>query len=65
MRDPRAPSDDTNAHVTISGGADDNIMAEDLGAYANSAFNKTDVPAGFDEALVLTPGRAHLWKAAP
>ena len=53
-------SDDTNAHVTISSWrrVDDNIIparGKISGAYANSAFIKTDaVRAGFDEALVLT-----------
>ena len=52
--------DDTNAHVTISSWrrVDDNIIparGKIAGAYANSAFIKTDaVRAGFDEALVLT-----------
>jgi len=52
--------DDTNAHVTISSWrrVDDNIIparGKLSGAYANSAFIKTDaVRAGFDEALVLT-----------
>jgi branched-chain amino acid aminotransferase len=52
--------DDTNAHVTISSWrrVDDNIipaLGKIAGAYANSAFIKTDaVRAGFDEALVLT-----------
>ncbi len=52
--------DDTNAHVTISSWrrVDDNIVparGKIAGAYANSAFIKTDaVRAGFDEALVLT-----------
>lgn len=52
--------DDTNAHVTISSWrrVDDNIIparGKISGAYANSAFIKTDaVRAGFDEALVLT-----------
>jgi branched-chain amino acid aminotransferase len=52
--------DDTNAHVTISSWrrVDDNIIparGKIAGAYANSAFIKTDaVMAGFDEALVLT-----------
>ena len=51
---------DTNAHVTISSWrrVDDNIIparGKIAGAYANSAFIKTDaVRAGFDEALVLT-----------
>jgi branched-chain amino acid aminotransferase len=53
-------TDDTNAHVTISSWrrVDDNIIparGKISGAYANSAFIKTDaVRAGFDEALVLT-----------
>jgi len=52
--------DDTNAHVTISSWrrVDDNIIparGKISGAYANSAFIKTDANrAGFDEALVLT-----------
>jgi branched-chain amino acid aminotransferase len=52
--------DDTNAHVTISSWrrVDDNIIparGKISGAYANSAFIKTDaIRAGFDEALVLT-----------
>src|SRR4030066_212229 len=52
--------DDKNAHVTISSWrrVDDNIIparGKISGAYANSAFIKTDaVRAGFDEALVLT-----------
>ena len=52
--------DDTNAHVTISSWrrVDDNIIparGKISGAYANSAFIKTDAnQAGFDEALVLT-----------
>jgi branched-chain amino acid aminotransferase len=51
--------DDTNAHVTISSWRRvDNIIparGKISGAYANSAFIKTDaVRAGFDEALVLT-----------
>lgn len=52
--------DDTNAHVTISSWrrVDDNIIparGKISGAYANSAFIKTDaVRAGFDDALVLT-----------
>jgi len=56
----RYMSDDTNAHVTISSWrrVDDNIIparGKIAGAYANSAFIKTDaVRAGFDEALVLT-----------
>lgn len=53
-------ADDTNAHVTISSWrrVDDNIIparGKISGAYANSAFIKTDaVQAGFDDALVLT-----------
>jgi branched-chain amino acid aminotransferase len=53
-------SNDTNAHVTISSWrrVDDNAIparGKIAGAYANSAFIKTDaVRAGFDEALVLT-----------
>jgi branched-chain amino acid aminotransferase len=56
----RYVSNDTNAHVTISSWrrVDDNIIparGKISGAYANSAFIKTDaVRAGFDEALVLT-----------
>jgi branched-chain amino acid aminotransferase len=56
----RYMADDTNAHVTISSWrrVDDNIIparGKIAGAYANSAFIKTDaVRAGFDEALVLT-----------
>jgi branched-chain amino acid aminotransferase len=52
--------DDTNAHVTVSSWrrVDDNIIparGKISGAYANSAFVKTDaVRAGFDEAVVLT-----------
>ncbi len=52
--------DDTNAHVTISSWrrVDDNIIparGKVSGAYANSAFIKTDaVLSGFDDALVLT-----------
>jgi branched-chain amino acid aminotransferase len=51
---------DTNAHVTVSSWrrVDDNAIparGKIAGAYANSAFIKTDaVRAGFDEALVLT-----------
>lgn len=51
---------DTNAHVTISSWrrVDDNVIparGKIAGAYANSAFIKTDAArAGFDEALVLT-----------
>lgn len=53
-------SNDTNAHVTVSSWrrVDDNVIparGKISGAYANSAFIKTDaVRAGFDEALVLT-----------
>ena len=53
-------TDDTNAHVTISSWrrVDDNIIparGKISGAYANSAFIKSDaVLAGFDDALVLT-----------
>ncbi len=53
-------SNDTNAHVTISSWRrlDDNVIparGKISGAYANSAFIKTDaILAGFDEALVLT-----------
>ena len=53
-------SNDTNAHVTISSWRrlDDNVIparGKISGAYANSAFIKTDaVRSGFDEALVLT-----------
>ncbi len=53
-------SNDTNAHVTISSWRrlDDNVIparGKISGAYANSAFIKTDaLRAGFDEALVLT-----------
>jgi branched-chain amino acid aminotransferase len=53
-------TNDTNAHVTISSWrrVDDNAIparGKISGAYANSAFIKTDaVRAGFDEALVLT-----------
>ncbi len=56
----RYVSNDTNAHVTISSWrrVDDNAIparGKISGAYANSAFIKTDaVRAGFDEALVLT-----------
>jgi branched-chain amino acid aminotransferase len=52
--------DDTNAKVTISSWrrVDDNIIparGKIAGAYANSAFIKTDAArAGFDDALVLT-----------
>ncbi len=53
-------SNDTNAHVTISSWRrlDDNVIparGKISGAYANSAFIKTDaIRSGFDEALVLT-----------
>jgi branched-chain amino acid aminotransferase len=53
-------ADDTNAHVTISSWrrVDDNIIparGKVSGAYANSAFIKSDaVLSGFDDALVLT-----------
>lgn len=56
----RYVSNDTNAHVTISGWRriDDNMIparGKISGAYVNSAFIKTDAMlAGFDEALVLT-----------
>ena len=56
----RYVANDTNAHVTISSWrrVDDNMIparGKISGAYANSAFIKTDaVRAGFDEALVLT-----------
>ncbi len=52
--------DDTNAHVTISSWrrVDDNIIparGKVAGAYANSAFIKSDAAlSGFDDALVLT-----------
>ena len=55
----RYVSNDTNAHVTFSSWrrVDDNVIparGKVTGAYANSAFIKTDaVRAGFDEALVL------------
>jgi branched-chain amino acid aminotransferase len=55
----RYVTNDTNAHVTISSWRrlDDNMIparGKISGAYANSAFIKTDaVLAGFDEALVL------------
>jgi branched-chain amino acid aminotransferase len=51
---------DTDAHVTFSSWrrVDDNVIparGKISGAYANSAFIKTDaVQAGYDEALVLT-----------
>ncbi len=53
-------ANDTNAHVTISSWrrVDDNVIparGKIAGAYANSAFIKSDaVLSGFDEALVLT-----------
>ena len=53
-------ANDTNAHVTISSWRrlDDNVIparGKISGAYANSAFIKTDaMRSGFDEALVLT-----------
>lgn len=53
-------ANDTNAHVTISSWrrVDDNVIparGKISGAYANSAFIKTDaIRSGFDEALVLT-----------
>ena len=56
----RYVANDTNAHVTISSWRriDDNVIparGKISGAYANSAFIKTDaLRAGFDEALVLT-----------
>lgn len=56
----RYVANDTNAHVTISSWrrVDDNMIparGKISGAYANSAFIKTDaLRAGFDEALVLT-----------
>lgn len=56
----RYVTNDTNAHVTFSSWrrVDDNMIparGKISGAYANSAFIKTDaVLAGFDEALVLT-----------
>jgi branched-chain amino acid aminotransferase len=55
----RYVANDTNAHVTFSSWrrVDDNMIparGKISGAYANSAFIKTDaVRAGFDEALVL------------
>lgn len=55
----RYVSNDTNAHVTFSSWrrVDDNVIparGKISGAYANSAFIKTDaLRAGFDEALVL------------
>jgi len=56
----RYVANDTNAHVTFSSWrrVDDNMIparGKIGGAYANSAFIKTDaIRAGFDEALVLT-----------
>jgi branched-chain amino acid aminotransferase len=56
----RYVTNDTNAHVTFSSWrrVDDNMIparGKISGAYANSAFVKTDaVLSGFDEALVLT-----------
>lgn len=56
----RYVANDTNAHVTVSSWrrVDDNAIparGKISGAYANSAFAKTDaVRSGFDEALVLT-----------
>ncbi len=56
----RYVANDTNAHVTFSSWrrVDDNMIparGKISGAYANSAFIKTDaVRSGFDEALVLT-----------
>jgi branched-chain amino acid aminotransferase len=56
----RYVSNDTNAHVTFSSWrrVDDNMIparGKISGAYANSAFIKTDaIRSGFDEALVLT-----------
>ncbi len=56
----RYVANDTDAHVTFSSWrrVDDNMIparGKISGAYANSAFIKTDaVRAGFDEALVLT-----------
>jgi branched-chain amino acid aminotransferase len=56
----RYVANDTNAHVTFSSWrrVDDNVIparGKITGAYANSAFIKTDaLRAGFDEALVLT-----------
>jgi len=56
----RYVSNDTGAHVTISGWrrVDDNAIparGKITGAYANSALIKSDaMRAGFDEALVLT-----------
>ena len=56
----RYVANDTNAHVTFSAWrrVDDNVIparGKISGAYANSAFIKTDaLRSGFDEALVLT-----------
>lgn len=56
----RYVANDTSAHVTVSSWrrVDDNMIparGKISGAYANSAFIKTDaLRAGFDEALVLT-----------
>lgn len=56
----RYVTNDTNAHVTVSSWrrVDDNAIparGKISGAYANSAFIKTDaMMSGFDEALVLT-----------
>jgi branched-chain amino acid aminotransferase len=56
----RYVANDTNAHVTVSSWrrVDDNVIparGKISGAYANSAFIKTDAErSGFDEALVLT-----------
>jgi branched-chain amino acid aminotransferase len=56
----RYVSNDTDAHVTFSSWrrVDDNVIparGKISGAYANSAFIKTDaLRSGFDEALVLT-----------
>ena len=56
----RYVANDTDAHVTFSSWRriDDNVIparGKITGAYANSAFIKTDaLRAGFDEALVLT-----------
>jgi branched-chain amino acid aminotransferase len=56
----RYVANDTNAHVTFSSWrrVDDNMIparGKIAGAYANSAFVKSDaLLAGFDEALVLT-----------
>ena len=56
----RYVANDTDAHVTVSSWrrVDDNVIparGKISGAYANSAFIKTDaLRSGFDEALVLT-----------